>query len=69
MFEPGIYLEIVSLQKKKKKKKKKTVKYQLPKKYKLIFIHIAEVFITNIALDENLCMDLGEYQSVMATAI
>ena len=61
------YLEIVYLQKKEQKKAK--VKYQHPKKYKLISIHTAEVFITNVALDENLCMDLNEYQSVMATAI
>ena len=32
-------------------------------------IHIAELFIANVALDENLCMDLNEYQSVMAAAI
>ena len=37
--------------------------------YKLIFIHIAEVFISNAALDGNLCIDLSEYQSVMAAAI
>ena len=61
------YLEIVYLQKKEQKKAK--VKYQHPKKYKLISIHTAEVFITNVALDENLCMDLNEYQSVMAAAI
>ena len=54
-------LEIVYLQKKEQKKTK--VKYHHPKKYKPIFIHIAEVLITNVALDENLCMDLNEYQS------
>ena len=32
-------------------------------------IHIAELFIANVALDENLCMDLIEDQSVMAAAI
>ena len=61
------YLEIVYLQ--KKEQKKTEVKYQHPKKYKLIFIHIGEAFITNVALDENWRMDLYEYQSVMATAI
>ena len=61
------YLEIVYLEKKRTKKGK--VKYQRPKKYKLIFIHIAEVCITNVALDKNLCMDLNECQSVMAAAI
>ena len=61
------YSEIVCLQKKEQKKIK--VKYHCPKKYKLIFIHIVEVFITNVALDENLRMDLNEYQSVMAVAI
>ena len=61
------YLEIVYLEKKRTKKGK--VKYQRPKKYKLIFIHIAEVCITNVALDENFCMDLNECQYVMAAAI
>ena len=37
----------------KKEQKKTKVKYQNPKKYKLIFIHIDEVFITNVAMDEN----------------
>ena len=45
------YFEIVYQQKKEQKKTK--VKYQNPKKYKLIFIHIAEVFISNVAMDEN----------------
>ena len=67
-----LYLEN-SIQKeftyKKKEQNKTKVKHQYPKKYKLTFIHIAEMFITNVALDKNFCMDLNEYQSVVAAAI
>ena len=46
----------------KKHRKKKVVRYQRPKKLHCILIHVAEVFIANIALDADLCMDINEYQ-------
>ena len=55
-----LYLEVGFLQ--KEAHKKKVVQYQRPKKLHCILIHVAEVFITNIALDADLCMDINEYQ-------
>ena len=55
-----LYLEERYLQ--KEAQKKKGVQYQRQKKLHHILIHVAEVFITNITLDADLCMDISEYQ-------
>ena len=46
----------------KKDEKKRVVRYQHPKKQQ--YIHVAEMLVTNVALDENLSMDIYEYQSI-----
>ena len=46
----------------RKKYKEKVVWYQCPKKLHHILIHVAEIFITNTALDVDLCMDISEHQ-------
>ena len=54
------YVEVGYLQ--KKDEKRRAVRYQHPKKQQSIYIHVAEVFVTNVALDEDLSMDIYEYQ-------
>ena len=46
------YAELGCFVKKKKDEKKRVVQYQCPKKQQSIYIHVAEVFVTNVALDE-----------------
>ena len=53
------YAEVRYLQ--RYEQKRKFVKYQRPKKEQFILIHVAEVFVTNVALDEDLCMDIRVY--------
>ena len=48
---------------------KKVVWYQRPKKLHCILIHVAKLFITNIALHTDLCMDINEYQPTLNAAI
>ena len=60
------YSEVGYLQ--KKDEKKRVVPYQRPKKQQSIYIH-AEVFVTNVALDEDLSMDIYEYQSIFNAAL
>ena len=45
------------------------VKCQRPKRLQYIFIHIYEVFVTNICISEDLCLNISEYQSVLCAAI
>lgn len=40
------------------KHNEKYVRYQCPKKQQSVFIHMAEIFIINILLYEDLCMDI-----------
>ena len=61
------YAEVGYLQ--KQSEKKGDVQYQRPRKRQSIFIHMAEVFVTNVALNEDLCMDLYEYQSIFHAAL
>ena len=49
--------------------KKGIVSYTRPKKQQSIYIHIAKIFVTNIALNEDLCMDIDEYQSIFNAAL
>ena len=53
------YAEVGYLQ---KKDEKRVVRYHCPKKQQNIYNHVAEVFVTNVALDEDLSMDIYEYQ-------
>ena len=46
------YAEVGCFVKKKKDEKKRVVQYQCPKKQRSIYIHVVEVFVTNVALDE-----------------
>ena len=39
------------------------------KSNKSIYIHVAEVFATNVALDEDLSVDIYEYQSIFNAAL
>ena len=57
------YAEVGYLQ--KQDEKKRIVRYQHPKIQESIFIHRAEIFVTNVALNGDLCMDIYEYQSSM----
>ena len=57
------YAEVFYLQ--NKDENSSTVKYQRLKKAQHAYIHIAEIFVTNVALDEDLCMDKYEYQSIL----
>ena len=50
------YAEVGYLQ--KKNEKKRIVRYTHPKRQQSIYIHIAKIFVTNIALNEDLCMDI-----------
>ena len=61
------YAEVTYLQKNNETRKKIT--YKRPKKPQHIYIYIAEIFVTNIALDQNLCMDINEYQAVLSAAL
>ena len=61
------YVEVGYLQ--KKDEKRRAVRYQHPKKQQSIYIHVAEVFVTNVALDEDLSMDIYEYQSILNAAL
>ena len=60
------YLE-VSYLKKIDGKIGKNVKYRYPRNYSdVAYLHIGEVFITNINL-QNLQMDIKEYQSILTS--
>ena len=61
------YTQVFYLQ--KLNQKRNVVSYQHPKKQRIIYIHIAEVFVTNIALDEDLTMSIDEYQSIFEAAL
>ena len=50
------YAEVGYLQ--KNNEKKRIVSYTRPKRQQSIYIHIAEIFVTNTALNEDLCMDI-----------
>ena len=49
--------------------KKHIIRYQHPKKQQNIFIHMTEIFVTNVALNDDLCMDIYEYQSIFHAAL
>ena len=57
--------EILYLEKLSESRKK--IKYQGPKKLQHIFLHIYEVFVTNVCTSEDLCLNIDEYQSVLCT--
>lgn len=61
------YAEIFYLQ--KVKEGRKSVTYQRPRKPLPILIYLREIFITNIALDENLPMTIDEFQSILTDAL
>ena len=61
------YAKVLYLQ--KKSESKKHAKYERPQKQTETLIHIAEVFATNILVDANLKMDIGEYQSILSAAL
>ena len=58
------YLEVNYLQ--KGAQKRRIVQDHRPKKAQRILIHIAKVFITNVDLNADLCMNIDEYQSISA---
>ena len=53
----------------KNNEKKRIVSYTRPEKQQSIYIHIAEIFVLNVALNEDLCMDIDEYQSIFNAAL
>ena len=53
------YAEVGYLQ--KKDEKKRVVRYECLKKQQSIYIHVAEVFLTNAALDEDLSMNISQF--------
>ena len=61
------YAEVGYLE--KKDQKKRVVRYQHSKKQQSIYIHVAEVVVTNFALDEDLSMGIYEYQSIFNAAL
>ena len=52
------YAEVGYLQ---KKDEKRVVQYECPKKQQSIYIHVAEAFVTNAALDEDLSMKINQF--------
>ena len=61
------YAEVDYLQ--KNNEKKRIVSYTRPEKQQSIYIHIAEIFVRIVALNEDLCMDIDEYQSILNAAL
>ena len=61
------YVEVCYLQ--KRDEKRNIVRYQQPKKFQSIYIHIADMFVTNVALNADLCMEIYEYQSILDAAL
>ena len=57
------YAEIIYLDSDIRKKK---IKYKQPRRIKQIFVHMDEIFITNIALDTNLVMNMEEFHAINA---
>ena len=53
------YVEVCCLQ--KQDEKRNIVRYQQPKRFQSMYIHIAEIFVTIVALDADLCMEIYEY--------
>lgn len=53
----------------KRDEKRNIVRYQWPEKFQNIYIHITETFVTKVALDTDLCMDINEYQSILYAAL
>ena len=53
----------------KRDEKINIVRYQQPKKFQNIYIHFAEIFVTNVALDADLCVEIYEYQSIQDAAL
>ena len=48
---------------------KRSVRYERAKDSRLAYINIAEFFVTNVDLNENLVMDIQEYNSVLQEAM
>ena len=61
------YVEVCYLQ--KWDEKRNIARYQQSKKFQSIYTHIAETFVTNIALDADLCTEFYEYQSILDAAL
>ena len=51
------------------KEGKKLFKYQQLRKPCSVFIYFHEIFITNVALGENLSMSIDEYQLLLVDAL
>ena len=69
-----LFLQVTILQRlfiylQNKSQTMKHVKYEHPMCDEPVLISIEEVFATNIAVDSNLVMDIGEYQSILSSAL
>ena len=62
----GQYTEVEYWQ--KQDEKKHIVRYHHPKTQQNIFIHMAEIFVSIVVLNEDLCMDIYKYQSIFHAA-
>ena len=56
-YVSGYYLDKVD-------ESNRSIKFSLPKRNVLSFIHIGEIFATNIELSKQLLMDINEYRSL-----
>ena len=61
------YVEVCYLQ--KWDRKRNIVRYWWSKKFQSIYIHIAEIFVTKVALAAALCIEIYEYQSILDAAL
>ena len=61
------FAEVTYLQ--KKSQSAKYVKYERSLREQHVFIHIGEIFTTNILIDANLKMSIEEYNAVLMTAL
>ena len=48
---------------------KKQVKYERTRNNKDVFIHLTEIFATNLVLNEDLKMEISEYRSLVLAAL
>ena len=61
------YAEVEYLQ--KQDEKKHVVRFQRLRKQQSIFINMDEIFVTNVALNEDICLDIYEYQFIFHAAL
>ena len=62
----GMYAEVVYLQKSSENKRK--IRYQRQKQFQPVFVHIYEIFMTNIVMANDLTISIDEYHSVLQSA-